>query len=286
MNRTAYLRLTFLAALLFATGFIWYVVSAEERGGILTVSFLDVGQGDATFIEAPNGVQLLIDGGPNSIVLSKLGDVMPFYDRHIDAILVTNPDSDHIAGLIDVLKRFSVSAIFEPGTTPATAVYRSLEAAAADKKVPETVVRRGQRIVLDAADGVYFDILFPDQDVSAWKTNDGSTVGRLTYGHTCYIFPGDAPQTTENIVAAQDGDTLHCQVLKAGHHGSRTSSGIAFVGAIAPTYAVISSSAGNSYGHPHQETLDMLNRFGVKVLRTDTQGTITMHSDGTTVSVE
>lgn len=269
-----------LAVLLVTNFFIWSALLAEERGGELKVAFLDIGQGDAIFIEAPNGNQILIDGGPGKSVLAELNKVLPVYDRSIDLILVSNPDKDHIGGLLEVLGAFEVGAVLEPGTKPTTAVYQEFEKAVTEEGAQKILARRGQMVWLDKTHGVLFEVFFPDQDVSDWQTNDGSIIGKLAYGQTCVIFSGDAPEQMENYVATFNSLALRCQILKAGHHGSRTSSGVSFVGTIAPEYAVISSGQGNSYGHPHQETLDIFNRFGVKILRTDTLGTITFISDG------
>ncbi|MEK7081382.1 MAG: hypothetical protein AAB888_00265, partial [Patescibacteria group bacterium] len=122
-----YFHLFLFGGLLLLNFFVWYAISAEERGGRLTVSVLDIGQGDAIFIEAPNGNQILIDGGPDSKVLRRLGEMLPFYDRSIDMFIVSNPDKDHIAGLIDVLRRYKVARVMEPGTVSKTAVYREFE---------------------------------------------------------------------------------------------------------------------------------------------------------------
>lgn len=269
-----------LAVLFFANFFIWSALLAEERGGELKMAFLDIGQGDAIYIEAPNGNQILIDGGPGKNLLSRLGELMPAYDRSIDLLIVSNPDKDHIAGFIEVLKSFDVAMVMEPGTKPETTVYKEFEKAVETEGAQKIISKRGQIVSIDKTRGVYFVIFFPDQDVAEWKTNDGSIIGKLVYGNTCVIFTGDAPERMENYVVAFDGSALHCQVLKVGHHGSRTSSGVSFVGTVAPDYAVISSGQDNSYGHPHQETLDTLNRFGAKILRTDILGTIIFTSDG------
>ena len=262
---------------------IWYAVFSLSRGGVLTVAFLDVGQGDAIFIEAPNGNQVLIDGGPNKSVLRALGKMMPFYDHTIDAIVATHPDQDHISGLVDVLNRFSVAAVFEPGVNASTSAYQTFEKTIADKKVPHILARRGMRIVLD--EGVYLSILFPDRDVSNTETNTASIVAQLHYGNTNVLLTGDSPQAIEKYLVSLDGKTLHSDVLKPGHHGSKTSSSFEFVAAVAPTYAVISAGGNNKYGHPHQETLDTLKRFGVSIFRTDTSGTIMFQSDGSSIYV-
>lgn len=272
-----------LAFFLLLNSIIWYALFRESRGGILTVAFLDIGQGDSIFIEAPNGNQMLVDGGPNKSVLSALGGVMPFYDHTIDVVVATHPDQDHISGLIDVLNRFSITAIFEPGANASTSAYQTLEKTIIEKKVPRILARRGMRIVLD--EGVFLNILFPDRDVSNVETNTASIVAELQYGNTNVLLTGDSPQVIEKYLVSLDGKTLHSDVLKPGHHGSKTSSSPEFIGAVAPQYAVISAGKNNKYGHPHKETLDTLKQFGVSVLRTDRSGTIVFQSDGGAVRV-
>ncbi len=273
-----------LGFLLFATLSVWYAVELEDRGGKLTVAFLNIGQGDAIFIESPTGNQMMIDGGPGAVVLRELGKVMPFYDRTIDMLMISNPDKDHMGGFIDVLDAYRVALVIEPGTVGASADYKTLETKTAEEGARHIVARRGQRILLGG--GAYFDVLFPDRDVSGMTTNEGSIMGRLVYGNTSVMFTGDASENIENYLDSLDGKSLHSDVLKVGHHGSHTSSSQEFVGYVSPTIAVISDGKDNKYGHPHKETLDTLNQFGVQVLRTDLQGRIVMESDGETISVK
>jgi competence protein ComEC len=279
------LRLILLAALFFATCFIWYAVIRENQHNILTVAFLDIGQGDAIYIEAPNGNQMLIDGGPPKTALKTLRSVMPFYDRSIDMLLVTNPDADHIGGFIDILGRYKVKDLVEPGTISPSATYAELEKYAVLRKVGWIAANRGQIIWLDKKRGVGFQILFPDRNVSGLATNDGSIVGRLFYGKTSVMFTGDAPQNIERYLVSLDGKGLKSDVLKVGHHGSKTSSSEEFVGFVSPTYAAISVGADNKYGHPNQETFSTLQKFGVETFRTDKSGTIVMKSDGEVISI-
>ncbi|KKW12895.1 MAG: Competence protein ComEC [Parcubacteria group bacterium GW2011_GWA2_49_9] len=273
-----------LGFLFLVTVLIWYAVVAEDKGGKLTVAFLNIGQGDAIFIESPTGVQLMIDGGPGSIVLRELGKVMPFYDRSIDMLMISNPDKDHMAGFLDVLDAYKVASVIEPGTVGASAEYKTLEEKIQKEKAVKITALRGQRIELGG--GAYFEVLFPDRDVPGLATNDGSLVGRLVYGNTSVMFTGDAPQNIEGYLDSLDGKSLHSDVLKVGHHGSRTSTSQEFVGYVSPTYAVISAGTDNSYGHPHQETLDTLTQFGVQTLRTDMSGRIVMESDGETIWIK
>lgn len=272
-----------LAFFLALNGVIWHVVFSESRGAILTVAFLDIGQGDSIFIEAPNGNQALVDGGPNKSVLRALAGVMPFYDHTIDAVVATHPDQDHVSGLVDVLNRFSVAAVFEPGVNASTSVYQVLEKTIAEKKIPRILARRGMRIVLD--EGVSLNILFPDRDVSNTETNTASIVAQLHYGSTNVLLTGDSPQAIEKYLVSLDGAALRSDILKPGHHGSKTSSSLEFVSAVAPRYAVISAGKNNKYGHPHRETLDTLKQFGISVFRTDMSGTVIFQSDGNTIHV-
>jgi competence protein ComEC len=134
---------------------------------------------------------------------------------------------------------------------------------------------------LDIGGGAVIDILFPDRDVSSWATNDGSVVAKLTYGDISIMLTGDATSKTEQIILKGNSITqLNSDILKVGHHGSRTSSSLEFVKAVSPAYALISDGKDNKYGHPHQDTLNTLASFGAKIFRTDLSGTIVMKSDG------
>lgn len=278
-------QIIFLATLFLATCLIWYAVFRENREGMLTIAFLDIGQGDAIYIEAPNGNQMLIDGGPPKKILSALRRVTPFYDRSIDILMVTNPDLDHIGGFIDVLGSFKVDKVVEPGTRNVSGVYAELEQSISTEGADRIVAQRGQTIWLDKKHGVSFQVLFPDRNVSGVGTNDGSIVGKLLYGNTSIMFTGDSPQKIEKYLVLLDGDKLDSDILKVGHHGSRTSTSEEFVGFVSPEYAVISNGRGNSYGHPHKETLNTLDKFDVKTFRTDEKGTIIFKTDGETLSI-
>jgi competence protein ComEC len=138
---------------------------------------------------------------------------------------------------------------------------------------------------LDIGGGAYIEILFPDRDVSTWAVNEGSVVARLVYGDTSVMLTGDAPTSTEKIILDNPKkNNLASIVLKVGHHGSRTSTSSAFVEAVSPLFALISDGRDNKYGHPHSDTLAVLEKAGAKILRTDLLGTIIMQSDGKNVS--
>jgi len=264
---------------------IWFAVFREDRSGVLTVSFLDVGQGDAIFIDAPSGRQVLIDGGPDRSVLRELGKILPWWDRSIDVVIATHPDADHISGLVDVLQRYRVENIFHPGVEKNTGPAESMLLSVASEGAQETIARRGQIIDLGStgspqAARAYIEILFPDRDVSSVETNTASIVARLVYGDTSFMLTGDSPQSIEGYLVTLDGSSLHANVLKAGHHGSKTSSSELFVGFVGPEYVVLSRGCENRYGHPHAEVVALFKRFEIPTLDTCTDGTVVFHSDG------
>jgi len=260
--------------------FIFYL-DFHKKPHQLTFAVLDIGQGDALFIQSPTGTQILVDGGPPRKLLSRLSRVMPLFDKKIDAIVITNPDADHIAGFLDLLKVYKVGQVFDSGTFNDSTVYENLENKIKQKNIPRTVVEKGMR--LDLGGGAVLDVLFPDQDVSLWKTNEGSIIMKLTYGESSVLLTGDAPISTEQLVLKSTPiEFLDSDILKVGHHGSHTSTSEDFVKAITPAYALISDGKTNKYGHPHQETLNTLESLGVKIFRTDLSGTIIMKSDGFT----
>ncbi|HTE49061.1 MAG TPA: ComEC/Rec2 family competence protein [Candidatus Paceibacterota bacterium] len=273
-----YVPLIFTSLLVAVTaGLVYQDFQNSHRG--LTFAMLDIGQGDALFIESPTGMQILVDGGPPGKILGQLSRVMSPFDKHIDAIIITNPDQDHIGGFLDVLKVYKVDKVFEPGTINDSKTYQNLETEIKNKKIPDILAKKGMR--LDLGGGANLDILFPDRDVSLWASNDGSIVARLSYGETSVMLTGDATTKTEKIILGENSlAMLQSDILKVGHHGSRTSTSEAFVKAVSPEVALISDGKDNKYGHPHQDTLDTLASFGAKIFRTDLLGTIIMESDG------
>lgn len=244
----------------------------------LTFVMFDVGQGDGLFIESPTGVQILFDAGPPRKILNNIYSVMSSFDKHIDAIFITNPDTDHIGGFMEVLKNYKVDYVFEPGTINDSKTYQNLKQEIKNKNIIDILARR--KMMLDIGSGAYIEILFPDRDVSTWATNDGSIIARLVYGQNSIMLTGDATNKTERIILEENSkEKIKSNILKVGHHGSRTSTSQNFVKIVAPTYALISDGKDNKYGHPHRETLQTLEKFGVKILRTDMLGTIIVKCD-------
>ncbi len=266
----------------FATGEGWWVA---ERPALLTVAFLDIGQGDAIFVETPDGVQLLIDGGPDSSILRELPKVMPPLDRSIDAILATHPDKDHIGGLVDVLERYDVSLIIRTENRNDTAVSRRFDAAA--EAEPNAVIhyaRAGQVISLGASTTLH--IYSPASDPTTWESNTASIVKKLSFGEIDFMLTGDAPLSIENYLVDTYGTLLASEVLKLGHHGSRTSTADRFLDMIAPLYGVVSAGRNNRYGHPHDSVVGKFTSRSIPLLSTAESGTIIFKTDGVRVWVE
>lgn len=278
------LEIVVVVVLVLVSVFVWYVVITENSEGVLTVAFLDIGQGDSIFIEAPNGNQVLIDGGPNKKVLRELGKLMPFYDRSIDMVIATHPDKDHTEGLISILKKFKVSVFMESEVKSKSSIYNALESISRKEKVKRIIAKRGERIVLDK--GVYIDILFPDRNTIGWDTNTASVVARLVYGDTSFLLTGDSPRKIEKYLISIGGNSLTSDVIKLGHHGSRTSNSEDFLSVVNPKYSVISAGLNNRYGHPNKEVVEELKKFKIPSLSTYKSGTIIFKSNGKNIEVE
>jgi competence protein ComEC len=248
---------------------------------LLKVSFLDVGQGDAIFVETFDGVQLLIDGGPNKTVLRELSEQMSVWDRDIDIVLVTHTDKDHVGGLIEVLDRYKIDHLIFTENKNDSTVADTLMKSILSEKANNVFARAGQIIELGASTSL--KILSPKNDPTDWESNSSSIVAQLRFGDIEFMLTGDAPISIEEFLAKKYGDVLESEVLKLGHHGSRTSTADLFLDTVLPKYALVSASNDNSYGHPHKEVIDKLNERNVEVISTAESGTIQFVTDGSRV---
>ena len=281
------LLLTLLGLLLLAAAWwAWPRPSPRE----LRVTFLDVGQGDATVIEGPTGRVIVVDGGGHPGTDESLGGdpgsrvVVPFLRQEgistVDMIVPTHPDDDHVQGLIAVVDNLRVRAALDGGYPGDSAPYRRLREHLRERHIPVLRARRGQCI--DLGGGARVEVCNPPDHavVSAHSlTNNNSIVLRVVYGRARFLLTGDAEGEAEADMLAGASD-LSADILKAGHHGSRWSSTDAFLNRVSPTAAVISCGRDNAYGHPHRETLDRLARRGVRLYRTDQSGAVTAKTDG------
>ena len=250
--------------------------------GRLHITFLDVGQGDATLIETPAGRQILVDGGQYPAVLAEhLGRRLPFWDRNLDLVVVTHPDSDHAAGLPEVLQRYRVGALITNGQTEGGSGYQALLSVAAGRGVPLRTVQAGE--VIQLGDALRLEVLRPPGEVGTpdgrRHDNSRSLVLRLVYGSFSLLLPGDAELAAERQLLASGRD-LRAFVYKAGHHGANSSSSAALLAAVRPQLVIVSAGADNRFGHPHPEMLQRAAAVGATVLRTDKHGSIKISSDG------
>ncbi len=267
-----------VGTLVIAAILVWTAVFAKAQNvGELEVHFFDIGQGKAIFIEAPDGNQILIDGGPDNSVIEKLSAAMPVFDRDIDLLILTHPDSDHLNGLVEVLKRYNVAKIMETGIVDSTPEYAAWNNLIKEKNIPVVYVQGGEKIKIGK--GFLMEILYPNRSLAGEapsNTNSSSIVARLDYGQNSFLFTGDTEPVTESYLVGS-GTNIDVDILDVSHHGSKNATGEEFLSAATPETAVIQVGANNRYGHPAQETLDRLKN--AKVYRTDLCGDIDILSD-------
>jgi len=288
-------RLCIIILLVFVVGLIWYAIFRENRD-FLTVAFLDVGQGDAIFIESPDGKQVLIDGGKNQQVLRQLSKVMPFYDRSIDLVVMTHPDADHVGGLPAILESFDVGLVLEPGVSSDSGVYEQFQSLIQEKQIQKILAQQGQKISLcndleprgPSRCDVWLEVLFPTTGigVNELESNSASIILKLIHGENSFLLSGDSPKSIEKYLVESLGKHLDVDVLKLGHHGSKTSTSDLLLGFTSPDFAIVSAEKDNRYGHPHKEVTDLLEQFEIEMLGTYNLGNIVFKSDGQSLIIK
>lgn len=269
--------------LLLAAVVVWWTSVDDGSSGRLTVSVLDVGQGDAILIEAPDGRQVLVDGGASGQQLAEaLGGELPFWDRSLDLVALTHPQEDHMGGLVDAMRLYDVGQVLtttREGTSP---TFDAWQAAIERGGAKQLIAVPGMRI--DLGDGAVIRVLAPDERLlDASDANDSSLVLRLEYGDASFLLTGDVQANAEEALLHSD-EMLASTVLKVPHHGSLSSTTPAFVSAVQPAVAVISAGEGNPYGHPSPTVLERLG--DAVILRTDQHGTVRFSTDGDRLWVE
>ena len=295
MDKKQKIILVFVAMLVGLNFFCWKEVFVLSEPQKLRVDFFSVGQGDSFFIETPAGNTILIDGGPDGTVLGKLAENMPFWDREIDLVILTHPDSDHMTGLIDVLQKYKVDNILWTGISRDGDEYQKwLALLATQKKMGAKVIiaKSGEEI---KSQNVLLDVLHPFTSLSGqyFKTDDNDTgvVAKLIYGKESFLFSADITSKEEQKIVdiassqAPRNDELRANVLKVAHHGSKYSTSNVWLGAVEPQMAVISDGKNNMYHFPTTDVLNRLQNFGIKVLRTDEDGDVDMVSDGSNIKI-
>jgi competence protein ComEC len=274
-----------LGFLFLANFFAWIVVFDLKSHKFLEVNFFDVGQGDAIFVETPTRHRILIDGGPSPKIIEKLAKEIPFWDRSIDLIILTHPEKDHITGLLEVLKRYKVENILWTGIVRDIPEYKEWLNLIGKEKANIKIAKAGQRISCKNCKWK-IEVFYPFESLEGEEfedSNDTSIVSKLSFGNSSFLFTGDIYKDVEESLALTPLD-LNSKILKVAHHGSKTSSSEKFLEKVLPEVAVISVGE-NKYGHPNKETLESLEKYGIRVLRTDREGDIKIISDGTKYEV-
>ena len=253
-------------------------IKLTDNSDNVRVHFLDVGQGDSIFIELTDVKSMLIDAST-----AEYGEGIADYIKDngyskIDYLVATHPHADHIGGMQDVVEQLEIGEIYMPKASSTTKTYKNLLKAIKAKGNKINTAKAGNTIYSDSSLGI--DILAPNSD-SYEEINDYSVVIKLVYGSKSFLFTGDAEKLSENEITAD----VSANVLKVGHHGSSTSSSDKFIKRVNPEYAVISCGEGNSYGHPHKETIKTLNKYDIEIFRTDTMGTIIAQTDGESLEI-
>ena len=251
--------------------------TTTQTSAIVTIKFIDVGQGEAILIALPEKT-VLIDAGPTGSA-PKIAQVLQELGRDkIDYLVATHPDEDHIGGMADVISSTQIGTIYAPNKTNNTATYRKFLTAIQNNNLQITLAEAGT--IIDQTDSYKLEILWPKKDANFPDTNDYSIIIKLTVGNKTFLFTGDAPTS-----AILDSNPGHIDVLKLSHHGSRTGTTEQLVRKLSPTYAILSYAVDNPYGHPMQSVLNALRKHSVEVWGTGANGTITITCDGTNIDI-
>ncbi|MCW1930527.1 MAG: MBL fold metallo-hydrolase [Candidatus Kerfeldbacteria bacterium] len=256
----------------------WHTTRSPQR---MTVTMLDIGQGDALYVRFGDGSDMLIDASPDRSVLTELAEVMPWWDRTIDTLILTHPDSDHIAGAHAVMQQYTIGRIFDCGlrdkhTETVKRVYDDIR----EQDISLQSVYAGDQF--DIPSGEQIHILSPKALVpqSEKDSNSCSLVFTISDQNATVLFTGDAPAEIEEQLVTRDSTILDVDVLKVAHHGSNTSSVQSFLDAVTPSIALISVGEHNSYHHPHPSVISRLKKTGAQIFSTVDDGRVRCVSTG------
>lgn len=274
-NRKRNLWLPAILGLITANLIVFVLVLGTEEKKFV-VRFYDVGQGDGALIQTPDGYNILVDGGPNNKISGYLNKDLSINDRQIDLMILTHPQSDHMYGLIEVVKKFKVKKILTSNVSHTTTDYKLWLDTVENQGLKVEFVQAGNNITLTDTVRLKFNWPKTAEEQKVTDLNQASLVFTLSYGDLDILMTGDADSQVQPYV----GDFSTIEVLKVPHHGSKSSLKDDFLREIKPKVSVISVGAKNRYGHPRAELLDQLHRVGTEILRTDQNGTVQIVSDG------
>ncbi len=258
-------------------------VSSGQEQGALQVKVLDIGQGDAILIRG-GGQTVLVDTGDIETRDKLVAYIKKEGITAIDTVIITHPHADHLGGMLGVLENFKVKQIYDSGQTGTTALYRKYLSEVQKQKIPFNLVKAGDEISI--TNEIKLKFLAPSKPfITESAMNNNSIVAKLTYNQFSMLLTGDAEKESEKNMVKNYPKELKSTVLKAGHHGSNTSSSSGFLKAVAPEAVIISLGVNNDYHHPHPSTLKKYVDAQLKIYRTDLDGTVTITSDGKTYKI-
>jgi len=261
-----------------------FIYQQESKPHDLEVYFLDVGQGDSILIRTPDNIDILIDGGPDKKVLTEIGKILPFWDQNIELMILSHPHDDHLVGLVAVLNKYEVDKVIYDSQDEKNNNFQEFKKIIKEKNIPISQSFYGEQI--NFSQDLYLQIIFPFKNIDLEKIenlNNTSIVTRLVYKNNKFLFTGDVEQETEQLILQNQID-IQADILKVGHHGSKTSSSENFLDAVQPLEAVIMCGIDNKFKHPHFITLYKLNARNTNIFRTDQDKTIKCNSNGVDIT--
>ncbi|WP_427108720.1 MBL fold metallo-hydrolase [Lysinibacillus xylanilyticus] len=247
-------------------------------GHEMRVHFIDVGQGDSIFIESPNGKTMLVDGGVKGAGQNVVSYLNELGVKKLDIVVATHPDADHIGGLIPVLNSIDIGQFYDSGKVHTSQTFEEMLTLIDTKNIPYNVPKTGDSIAFD--DDINVKVLNANEN--ATDNNDASIVLKIAYGNVSFLLTADAGVSLEKEMMQDD---VKATILKAGHHGSNTSSSAEFIQAVHPEVTILSYGEGNKYGHPHAEVVERLQAIGSKIYATAEVGTVIVSTDGVNYDV-
>lgn len=253
----------------------------------LNVNYIDIGQGDSELIQLPDGKNILIDAGDKEASKKLLDYFKQNKINKLDLVIISHPHLDHYGGLLGVLKQIPITEVYDSGAPTSSTTYLSLLKQFAAKKTKFSIVRRGQEFKF--VDNIKLNIFAPEDPLlknTKSDANNASIVAKLTHNKVSFLFTGDIEDESQDKILKESPNEIKVDILKVAHHGSRYTSSKEFLDTVNPKVAVISCGQGNSYGHPHTETLKRLEDKKIKVYRTDLQGTVIVSSDGESYNIK